>query len=287
MTGGDRTDPVSYYDDYGEREWERLDRDFFHRLEWEGTIEQLDRELPAVEEPADPARILDVGGGAGRYSVWLAERGYDVTLVDPSETQREIAREKCSDHDVDEQVTIDGGDVRNLAFETDAFDATCCLGGPLSHVLDAAERRRAAEELRRVTTPGNPVFVSVMGLLGAIMITVQYAGRVEEALDDLVIMPDLAREGDYTEELVARYGLEQVLFDCHFFRRGELLTLLEGAGLVVDRVVALEGIAGSRRDHLEALDGDDRDAIRELNDLFRTDPAVVDVSPHMLAICRA
>ena len=287
MNGVDRTDPVGFYDDYGEREWNRLDRDFFHRLEWEGTVEQLDRELPAVEDPADPPRILDVGGGAGRYSIWLAERGYDVILVDPSETQRDIAREKCAEHDVDEHVSIDDGDVRNLGFETDVFDATCCLGGPLSHVMDAAERRRAAAELRRVTTPGSPVFVSVMGLLGAILITVQFAGRVEEALDDLVIMPDLASEGDYTDELVSRFGLEQTLFDCHFFRRDELVSLLEEADLAVDRVVALEGVAGTRRHHLDTLDEDDREAICELNDLFRTDPTVVDVSPHMLAVCRA
>jgi hypothetical protein len=40
------SDPAAYYDDYGEREWERLERDLYHRLEFEETTHFLERELP-------------------------------------------------------------------------------------------------------------------------------------------------------------------------------------------------------------------------------------------------
>ncbi|HEY6785838.1 MAG TPA: methyltransferase domain-containing protein, partial [Trebonia sp.] len=33
--------------------------------------------------PAAPARVLDVGGGSGVYASWLADRGYQVRLIDP------------------------------------------------------------------------------------------------------------------------------------------------------------------------------------------------------------
>jgi SAM-dependent methyltransferase len=49
-----------------------------NRVEWERTLELLERCLP----PA-PARVLDIGGGPGRYAAWLAERGYSVMLLDP------------------------------------------------------------------------------------------------------------------------------------------------------------------------------------------------------------
>ena len=40
-----------------------------------------DEERPrCVAEPA--ARVLDVGGGTGVHAKWLAEDGYDVTLID-------------------------------------------------------------------------------------------------------------------------------------------------------------------------------------------------------------
>lgn len=286
MVDPDRTDPEKYYDDYGQREWERLDRDFFHRLEWEGTVEQLETHLPPIDDRTDSLHVLDVGGGAGRYSIWLAQEGYTVTLVDLSETQRELAREKIQKYGVDDRVTVHAGDVCDLDFEDDTFDATCCLGGPLSHVLDVEERSQAASELRRVTIPSGPVFVSVMGLLGAVMITVQYAGRVSEETDDLSLMPDLIRERDYTADLAQRHDMDPVIFDCHFFRRDELVGLLSNAGLDVETVSALEGVAGLRRTHFEELNEQARNTIRELNDLLRTDSSLADMSPHMLAVCR-
>jgi 2-polyprenyl-3-methyl-5-hydroxy-6-metoxy-1,4-benzoquinol methylase len=47
------------------------------RLELERTREILTRVLPLP-----PTRIVDVGGAAGEYSSWLAERGDEVHLVD-------------------------------------------------------------------------------------------------------------------------------------------------------------------------------------------------------------
>ncbi len=47
------------------------------RIEFARTKELLERLLP---QP--PARILDVGGGPGRYASWLAGLGYDVELID-------------------------------------------------------------------------------------------------------------------------------------------------------------------------------------------------------------
>ena len=67
-------DVLRYYERFAE-ESRLADGPF--RLEFERTREILDRLLPNP-----PATILDVGGAAGAYSAWLAERGYDVHLVD-------------------------------------------------------------------------------------------------------------------------------------------------------------------------------------------------------------
>ena len=39
-------------------------------------------------------RALDFAGGAGRHALWLAQQGWDVTLIDISETGVELARQK-------------------------------------------------------------------------------------------------------------------------------------------------------------------------------------------------
>lgn len=38
--------------------------------------------------PAAPAAVLDIGAGSGRDAAWLAEQGYTVLAVEPSETMR-------------------------------------------------------------------------------------------------------------------------------------------------------------------------------------------------------
>ena len=40
-------------------------------------------------------RALDFAGGAGRHALWLAKRGWDVTLIDFSEAAVELARQKA------------------------------------------------------------------------------------------------------------------------------------------------------------------------------------------------
>jgi SAM-dependent methyltransferase len=48
-------------------------------------------------EPAFPnaGRALDFAGGAGRHALWLAQQGWDVTLIDISEAGVELARQKA------------------------------------------------------------------------------------------------------------------------------------------------------------------------------------------------
>ena len=44
--------------------------------------------------PAPPAPVLDVGGGAGHQSFPLAQAGYDVTLLDPSQAMLDKAQQR-------------------------------------------------------------------------------------------------------------------------------------------------------------------------------------------------
>lgn len=43
-----------------------------------------------------PGRALDVAGGVGRHAIWLAERGWNVKLVDVSEAGIELARKNLA-----------------------------------------------------------------------------------------------------------------------------------------------------------------------------------------------
>lgn len=270
--------PPRFYDELGEEEWERLDAGPKARLEFENTLAYLEDHLPQT------GHVLDIGGAAGRYAVWLAERGYTVTLADVSRGQLEIAREKLTDRGLDEYVHVHAGDLRALPYPTATFDAVCCLGGPLSHVVDPEDRDRAAAELRRAARSTAPVFVSVMGFIAVLQRLVQAAPEFEQGVTQL---PLLLETQTYDASLLDRAGVEDPTFvACHFFRAAELRTLLEDHGLVVEALVGLEGIASNFESALEGASPGAVSMIEQVvrDQAVREDPTVADISNHILAV---
>ncbi len=69
----------------------------------------------------------------------------------------------------DRVTTVVGSIDDRWDFPDNTFRAVLCLGGALSHVMDAKRRRQAISELARVAKNKAPVFASVIGRLGAIV----------------------------------------------------------------------------------------------------------------------
>src|SRR5262249_5420901 len=133
-----------YYDRYAEEE--RLASGPF-QLEYERTKEIVARHLP----PA-PARILDIGGAAGPYSLWLAARGHEVHLIDRSgrlvaeaQRRRGPAAQPLASCAV--------GDARQLSHGDASADAVLMFG-PLYHLTALADRAQALSEAYRVLRIG-------------------------------------------------------------------------------------------------------------------------------------
>ncbi|WP_158056283.1 class I SAM-dependent methyltransferase [Halorussus halophilus] len=271
-------DPQQYYDAFADGEWERLERDPVTRLEFENTIDYLAENLP------DSGRILDAGGGPGRYSVWLAEQGaeYEVEHLDLSAEQVRIAREKISERGVESQVNCQQGDLRTLPFEDGKFDAVCCLGGPLSHIVDESEREQAMAELRRVAKSGAPVFVSVIGRFVMLRDILKFTLDSSHGL-----LSPIAADGDYTAERVEKFAGGDGWAQCHGFRAAEFERELEEAGFEVETLVGLENVASRMKHELEDADEEALESVQEVVEMLREDRTAVDFSEHMLAVCRA
>ena len=108
----------NYYAAFGENEWHRLTRPE-GVIEFAVTTHALNQHLPKH------GRLLDIGGGPGRYSLWLAQRGYRVVLADLSPNLLDIARAKIAEAGVQSQIEdVVTGNVCNLSrFGDDSFDA--------------------------------------------------------------------------------------------------------------------------------------------------------------------
>lgn len=254
-------------------EWARLDRDPFHRLEYDTTLHFL----TALLSPG--GRVLDAGGGPGRYAIALARRGFEVTLVDLTPELLAIARRKAEQAGLYAALTIEQGDIVDLSRYADGqFDVSLCLGGPLSHVRTADDRERAVDELVRVTRPGGLVAISVMGRLAVV---IEAPANWPQEIATQASWRRLWRDGE--DERFAGQ------FYCHFFLAEELEALLEAAGLEVFQRVGLEGIGSHDWDAINRLATEEPTTYEhwlEAHLALATHPAIVATSGHMLMIAR-
>ncbi len=110
-------------------------------LEFTRTTEIVLRRLPAA-----PALVADIGGGPGRYALWLAGLGYRVEHRDLVPLHVGQLKE---DADGLRGLHTAVGDARDLDLDDASVDAVLLLG-PLYHLRGRADRLRALAEARRV-----------------------------------------------------------------------------------------------------------------------------------------
>lgn len=256
------------------REWERLVRWPYNRLEFVITAHFLRKHLPTG------AAILDAGGGPGRYAIHLCRSGHRVTLLDLTPQLLELAREKVAEEpkEVRSRLTdIVQGDFRSLSrFADRSFDATICLGGAISHVPDSADRLRAVSEMARVTRPGGLVFIAAIGYLAVLRTTLREAPY--ELADDS-IMDRFFRTGN----ALACGGM-----DWHFFRAQELADLAESCGMSTLEMAGCQGLSAGLPEATNAVADNSEQWQRWMDILLSTasEPAVADMSEHILYIGR-
>ncbi len=261
-----------YYDDCVDREWERLSRPY-RRFEFVSTSRLIDEHFPPS------GRVLDVGGGPGRYTVELARRGYDVTLTDLAAGNIARAREELARLalEVDE---VRQGDACDLSWIPDrVFDAALMLG-PMYHIVRKADRRAALSELRRVLKPGAPAIVGFLnpwGILrsGLIEFPADYADepRIRQLLSTSV-----------------QVGEQRAFTEAAFVTPPHAIAELRAAGFAVDTYAGVEGFAAGMLDEVEKIAAEDPkayDVVTRLVVETCDHPAFRDSTEHLHVVVRS
>jgi len=237
-------------------------------LEFTRTTEIVLRRLP----PA-PAAVADIGGGPGRYALWLASLGYQVQHRDlmPLHVDQ-LSADAAGLTGIHTAV----GDARDLDLPGASVDAVLLLG-PLYHLVDREERVRALRECARVVRPGGPVFAAAIS---------RWAVRIDGLLRERIHTKSAAAF-DLVDE-VDRTGLLPPLQEggftafCH--RPGELRDEMADAGLEIADLVSVEGPAFILGD-LDARMADPAEwpvALNVARAIERV-PELLGFGPHLLA----
>jgi ubiquinone/menaquinone biosynthesis C-methylase UbiE len=230
--------------------------------------------------PPPPAAVADIGGGPGRYAVWLAERGYRVHLVDPVPLHVEQARAAAAERPRVALASAELGDARALRLADASVDAVLLLG-PLYHLPERADRLRALGEARRVCRSGGVVITAAISRYASILDGLR-GGYLEDPAFAAVAAGDLDDGRHHNPTGDPAY------FTVAYFQRPQYLAAeCTAAGLTHEATLAVEG-AGWLLPDLDARLADERRRAVLLSALSRleTEPALLGVSAHLLAVSR-
>lgn len=258
----------AYYDQHSQREWERLQR---HRTEFAVTMCALREHLSGA-----PARILDVGGGPGRYSLTLADQGYHVTLLDLSAGNLALAREKARERGVTLEGFIHGTGLDLSAFPEASFDAVLLMG-PLYHLLAEEQRAEAVRQALRLLKPGGLLFTAFISRYAPIRDMAKW--EPEQLHPQRERYEQMLATGVYSAPADG-----SAFTDAYFALPAEIRPFMERFGLTTLDLIACEGFTSMIEEKLNELTGEAWDVWAELNYRLGKDPANHGVAEHLLHV---
>ncbi len=152
----------------------RLERSRQGQLEYVTTMNYIQRYAKEGD------KILEIGAGTGRYSIALAEKGYDVTAVELVERNLEVLKQNSTEL---KNIQSFQGDALDLSrFEEETFDMTLVFG-PLYHLYNEEEVHRAIDEAIRVTKKDGIILVAFLSVY-AILFDNYLAGNLAAGLEE-------------------------------------------------------------------------------------------------------
>jgi ubiquinone/menaquinone biosynthesis C-methylase UbiE len=227
----------------------------------------LDRYLPGA-----PGRVLDVGGGSGVHASWLAEKGYDVHLIDPAPLHVEQASTRGG-------FRASIGDARDLQEPDSSYDIVLLLG-PLYHLVDRNDRLRALREAHRVTRSGGIVIVVAISRYastfdGYFRNYVDEQGFPAHMLEDLTTGQH-RNPGGHVERFTTAY----------FHDTDDFRAEMTETGLRVDALVPIEGVLHwAPMIRQRVADPAQLPVVLAALAAMETDPAMTGATAHLLAAC--
>jgi ubiquinone/menaquinone biosynthesis C-methylase UbiE len=223
--------------------------------------------------------ILDVGGGPGAYSAWLADLGHEVHLVDPVPglVMHAKSLRSASGRDI---ASCSVGDARSLDRRDQSVD-TVLLLGPLYHLIDAGDRRRALQEAFRVLAPGGLLFAAAIS---------RFASALDGLMLDFFADPVFGQivERDLADGVHEnRTGRLDHFTTAKFHRPDELAAEVQAAGFSEVCVLGIEGPGWLLPDFDDRWrDGRRREDMLRTARALEAEPSIQAVSAHLLATAK-
>ena len=228
--------------------------------------------------PAPPGVVLDVGGGPGRYSCWLARCGYQVHLIDPVEKHVRQTRDASESQPGHNLASATLGDARSLDHRNGSADAVLLMG-PLYHLTTRDERLTALREAHRTLKPGGLLFAKAINRFASLL-----DGLVNGYIDDPTFVDVLRRDLVDGQHRSGPDGAEH--FTTAYLHRPEQLeSEIREAGFDQKGLYSVQGPGGFAKDLETRMSNPEKKAL--LLDLIRSveqERNLIGASSHFLVV---
>ncbi|HKL75780.1 MAG TPA: methyltransferase domain-containing protein [Halanaerobiales bacterium] len=226
-----------YYDQAAKEEWDRLKR---HKVEFDITKRYMQKYI------APKSKVLDVGGGPGRYAIFLAKKGHDVTLLDLSKENIKLAKKKAEENNLELKKYIHGNALKLEEDVKEKFDTVLCMG-PLYHLTDKNERKKVVNQCLKRLKKGGKLFVS---FISAYAPTIDFIKKNPEEL------------AKYGSDFLLNYledGKNIVSSDnpgfitAHFINPAEIEPFMNNFALKKEVISGIEGLTAQNEEKINKL----------------------------------
>lgn len=254
----------NHYENYSEDI--RLVKDNAHRIEFITTIYMLDKLINSS------CKILDVGAGTGRYSIYFAEKGNYVHALEYVPYNLSILQDKLGRLDCSANIEVAIGDGRDLTrFADESFDVVLCMG-PLYHLSTESDKRQCISECLRVLKKNGILALAYLN---------KYASFIYQFKND--------------KEFIKEQASKNIINIGHFYEDGsdifyftspqEIESMLLEYEVEIISNIATDGIGHLLKDAIENLNEEEYQLWIDHHLETCAEPSILGYSLHALLIC--
>lgn len=235
----------------------RLTKSKAAQVEFLTTVRYIERYL------TPGAKILDIGAGAGSYSLHFSGKGYQVSALELADANIAAFRSKLTGT---ETIDLVQGNALDLGrYEDESFDIVL-LFGPLYHLHCDADKLRCIEEAKRVCKKGGKLFFSFISN-DIVVLTMQQ------------VQSDYLTNGLYDKET---FRLDDIPFVFHTLPRCR--ELLQKSGIQIMHEVASDGVSELLQDLINGMDEETYAQYLRYHFYICEKPECIGMSNHLLFV---
>ena len=235
----------------------RLNKSKAARVEFLTTVNYIEQYL------TPGAKILDIGAGAGEYSLYFARQGYEVCALELADANIAAFRSKLTPTDPVELVQGNALDLSR--YKDESFDIVL-LFGPLYHLHSDEDKLRCIEEAKRVCKKDGKIFFAFISN-DIVVLTMQQ------------VQPDYLTNGAYNKDTFRLYDFPFV-----FHTVSRCRELLRTGGIRIVHEVASDGVSELLQEQINGMDDETYAQYLRYHFYICEKPECIGMSNHLLFV---